>query len=387
MDASLDASGSSNSSNAAEGGIAARAAILSEPNGQFSIDDVIIQRPRDDEILVKIVGSGICHTDIVCKGSFPVPLPIVLGHEGSGIVEAVGSRVTKVKPGDHVVLTFNSCGTCPNCAESNPAYCHSFLPLNFAGVRLSDGTSPIAKDGHKVHGVFFGQSSFATYAISREENTVVVTNSAPLEILGPLGCGIQTGAGAILNSLKVSAGSSVVVFGAGAVGLSGVMAAKVAEAKTILVVEPNAERRQLAMELGATAAFDPNAEADLIKAIKDASGGGVNYALDTSGHPAVIGVAIEALLQNGMLGLVGMPPPEATLPITIMSMFVKGVGIKAIIEGDSHPHDFIPKLVQYYLDGRFPFDRLITRFPFDKINEAFDATISGKAIKPVLITQ
>jgi aryl-alcohol dehydrogenase/geraniol dehydrogenase (NAD+) len=387
MDVPFEASSTAGASNSIETGIAARAAILSEANGQFSIDDVILQKPREDEILVKIVGTGICHTDVVCKGAFPVPLPIVLGHEGSGVVEAVGSRVTKVKPGDHVVLTFNSCGSCPNCADSNPAYCHNFLPLNFAGLRLSDGSSPISKNGQMVHAVFFGQSSFASHVIAREENTVLVSKSAPLEILGPLGCGIQTGAGAILNSLKVRPGNSVVIFGAGAVGLSAVMAAKVAEAKTIIVVEPNMERRNLALELGATSAIDPNSEMDLIKVIKDAGGGGVNFALDTSGHPAVIGVAIETLLQNGMLGLVGMPPPDATLPVNIMSMFARGVGIKAIIEGDSEPHEFIPRLIQYYLDGRFPFDRLMTRFPFDKINEAFDATTSGKAIKPLLIAE
>jgi len=384
MDASLDGT---SALNAPKVGFAARAAVLSEANGQFSIEDVILETPRDDEILVKIVGAGICHTDVVCKGAFPVPLPIVLGHEGAGVVESVGARVTKVKPGDHVVLTFNSCGGCPNCLDSNPAYCHSFLPMNFAGIRVSDGSSPISKDGNRIHGVFFGQSSFATYAITREENTVLVPKSAPLEILGPLGCGIQTGAGAILNSLKVRKGNSVAIFGAGAVGLSAVKAAKVVEAKTIIVVEPNSERRQLALELGASAAIDPAGETDLVQAIKDIASGGVNYALDTSGHPAVIGAAVETLLQNGLLGLVGMPPADAMLPVNIMSMFARGVGIKGIIEGDSEPHEFIPRLVQYHLEGRFPFDRLITRFPFDKINEAFDATVSGKVIKPLLINQ
>lgn len=380
MDALFDAA-----AKAAPTGTAARAAILSEPNGQFSIDDVVLQPPREDEVLVRIAGVGVCHTDLVCKGDFPVPLPIVLGHEGAGVVEAVGAKVTRIRPGDHVVLTFNSCGGCPNCAEHKPAYCHNFLPMNFGGIRLADGSSPISKGGRMIHGVFFGQSSFASHVIAPEANTVVVSKSAPLDILGPLGCGVQTGAGAILNSLKVGKGDSVAIFGAGAVGLSAVMAAKVAGAKTTIVVEPNAERRALALELGATAAIDPGAVVDVTQAVKDAAGGGVNYAVDTTGIPAVIGAGAEVLTQNGMLGLVGMPPPDASLPVNIMSIFARGVGIKAIIEGDSDPQKFIPELVQYYLDGRFPFDRLVTLFPFQQINEAFEATKTGAVIKPILI--
>lgn len=380
MDALFDAA-----AKAAPTGTAARAAILSEPNGQFSIDDVVLQPPREDEVLVRIAGVGVCHTDLVCKGDFPVPLPIVLGHEGAGVVEAVGAKVTRIRPGDHVVLTFNSCGGCPNCAEHKPGYCHNFLPMNFGGIRLADGSSPISKGGRMIHGVFFGQSSFASHVIAREANTVVVSKSAPLDILGPLGCGVQTGAGAILNSLKVGKGDSVAIFGAGAVGLSAVMAAKVAGAKTTIVVEPNAERRALALELGATAAIDPGAVVDVTQAVKDAAGGGVNYAVDTTGIPAVIGAGAEVLTQNGMLGLVGMPPPDASLPVNIMSIFARGVGIKAIIEGDSDPQKFIPELVQYYLDGRFPFDRLVTLFPFQQINEAFEATKTGAVIKPILI--
>lgn len=192
---------------AVRGTVAGRAAVLSSPGGMFSIEDITLQKPRRDEILVRVVGVGVCHTDVVCRGDFPVPLPVVLGHEGSGIVEAVGSGVTNLRPGDHVVLSFDSCGACPNCARSAPSYCFNFMAANFGGVRPADGSTPMNRaSGEAVNARFFGQSSFATHLIARERNAVAVPKDAPLEILGPLGCGIQTGAGSILNSLKVGRG-------------------------------------------------------------------------------------------------------------------------------------------------------------------------------------
>ena len=213
----------------ASASVNARAAVLRETGGKFNIEDVVVASPRDDEVLVRMAGAGVCHTDMVCRDGFPIPLPMVLGHEGSGVVEAVGSKVTRVKPGDHVVLSFNSCGQCPSCADHRPATCTQFLGLNFAGVRLADGSTPLSQDGKPIHSVFFGQSSFATYGIAREINTVPVSKDVPLEILGPLGCGIQTGAGAAINSMKVGPKDSIAVFGGGSVGLSAVMGAKAME--------------------------------------------------------------------------------------------------------------------------------------------------------------
>lgn len=371
---------------AERGAVAGRAAVLSSPGGVFTIEDVTLQKPRRDEILVRVVGVGVCHTDVVCRGDFPIPLPAVLGHEGAGIVEAVGSGVTRVRPGDHVVMSFDSCGACPNCARSAPSYCYNFMASNFGAVRPGDGTTPMSRgSGEAVNARFFGQSSFATHLIARERNTVVVPKEAPLEILGPLGCGIQTGAGSILNSLKVGRGDAVAIFGAGAVGLSAVMAARIADAAHIVVVEPNAARRELALELGATAVVDPRGVEDVVAAVKAAGPGGVTHALDTTGIPAVIGNAFQTLLPNGQLGFVGMPPPDAMLPVNIMDMLVRGAGVKAYTEGDSDPEVFIPQLVNYYLEGRLPFDRLVKRYKFEDINEAFDDTVAGRAIKPVLV--
>lgn len=364
----------------------ASAAIVREVGKPFSIEDVELEAPRGDELLVRMVGVGMCHTDLVARDGFPVPMPIVLGHEGSGVVEAVGPDVKNLAVGDHVVLSFNSCDNCPTCAENLPAYCHNFLGENFAGVRLADGSTSISKGDEVIHGNFFGQSSFATHAIAHERNTVKVDKSLPLELLGPLGCGIQTGAGAAVLSLGLKAGQSLAIFGGGAVGLSALLGARAVDAGTVIVVEPNEERGKLALELGATHVINPKETADVLEKIKELGGGaGVNHALDTTGIPDVIAVAVETMTANGMLGLIAVPPPEAMLPANMMSMLVRGVGVKYITEGDADPQAFIPQMIKWYQDGKFPFDKLVKTFPFSEINEAAHASESGDAIKPVLL--
>lgn len=363
----------------------ARAAVARAQQAPLTLEDIDIAGPRADEVLVRMAATGICHTDVVCLNGFPVPMPIVLGHEGAGVVEAVGSGITGLAPGDHVLLSFNSCGTCSNCKSHEPAYCHQFLGLNFGGMRLEDGSSPLSRLGEKVHGQFFGQSSFSTLAIARAVNTVKVDKSLPLASLAPLGCGVQTGAGAVMNSLKVRAGRSLLVFGCGAVGLSAVMAAKIVGASPIVVVEPNAARRALALELGATHALDPKGQDDLVGALREAGGGGFDYALDTSGIPAVMKSAVDVLFPNGMLGLIGIPPPEAPMPMSIMDLYMRGLGVKCVVEGDADPQTFIPQLIELYRAGKLPVDRLIKQFPFERINEAFGAAMDGSVIKPVVV--
>jgi aryl-alcohol dehydrogenase/geraniol dehydrogenase (NAD+) len=364
----------------------ARAAILRQAQKPLTLEDIDVAPPRADEVRVRMVATGICHTDIVCRDAFPVPMPMVLGHEGAGVVESVGAEVKHLAVGDHVVLSFNSCGGCPNCGDHEPAYCHNFLGLNFAGVRLEDGSSALSQGGALIHGNFFGQSSFATMAVARAKNVVKVDRSLPLELLGPLGCGIQTGAGAVMNSLKVRAGRSIVIFGAGAVGMSAVMAAKAVGARAIVVVEPNPNRRALAAELGATATLDPRDGSDLLAAIKAGGGGaGVDYALDTTGIPALANLATDALMPNGTLGLLGFPPPDAQMPMNMMSLFTRGIGVKFIVEGDSDPQAFIPQLVALYQAGKLPLERLVKTFPFEQINEAMASTENGTVIKPVVV--
>jgi Zn-dependent alcohol dehydrogenase len=363
----------------------ARAAILRQAQKPLTLEDIEVSAPRADEVRVRMVATGICHTDIVCRDAFPVPMPMVLGHEGSGVVESVGADVKGLAEGDHVVLSFNSCGGCANCSDHEPAYCHNFLGLNFAGIRLEDGSSPLSQAGALVHGNFFGQSSFASLAVVRAKNAVKVDRALPLELLGPLGCGIQTGAGAVMNSLKLRAGRSIVIFGAGAVGMSAVMAAKALGAGSIIVIEPNAARRKLAAELGATVTLDPRDGSDTLAAIKAGGGAGVDYALDTTGIPALANMATDALLPNGMLGLLGFPPPDAQMPMNMMSLFTRGIGVKFIVEGDSDPQVFIPQLIALYQAGKLPLEKLIKTFPFSQINEAMASTENGTVIKPVVL--
>src|SRR5690606_5528537 len=212
-----------------------KAAVFRDKSGKASIETLDLEEPRDDEILVRMVATGVCHTDIKVSTTDMSPRPIVLGHEGAGVVERVGSRVAKVKPGDHVVMTYDACGRCPSCLANQRTYCDEVGPRSFGGNR-PDGSSPLSQDGRKVHGSFFGQSSFAEFAIGYERNVVKVRKDVPLELLGPLGCGLQTGAGAAINALKVGVGQSFAVFGAGSVGLRALMAARLQAAGRILPI-------------------------------------------------------------------------------------------------------------------------------------------------------
>ncbi|HEY0648726.1 NAD(P)-dependent alcohol dehydrogenase, partial [Phenylobacterium sp.] len=270
------------------------AAVVRSRSGPFGLETVEIEAPRAGEVLVRVVATGVCHTDMVMRDQdLPTPQPVILGHEGAGVVERVGAGVTKVAPGDHVVMTFNSCGGCPSCRDHAPTYCHEFFPRNFVGVR-PDGSTGLSKDGETIYANIFGQSSFATYALCHERNAVKVPKDAPLEILGPLGCGVMTGAGAVMNALKVEAGRSLVVFGAGAVGLSALLAAEAAGAGPIIVVDINSARLELALELGADHALDSRA-GPVVDRIREITGVGADYTLDTTANLAVMRQAVDAL--------------------------------------------------------------------------------------------
>lgn len=361
------------------------AAVATAPQSNFAIETLNLEAPRGNEVLVRIVGVGLCHTDIVFRDQFvPLPLPAVLGHEGAGVVEAVGAEVIGFAPGDTVVLGFASCGHCPRCAEHLPSYCREFVPRNYAGTR-PDGTSPLSRNGTAISGAFFGQSSFATYAIADQRNVVKVAAGDDLAILGPLGCGLQTGAGAVLRSMNCPAGSTIAVFGAGAVGLAGVMAAKHRGCARIIVVEPLEARRRLAMELGATEVIDPTGS-DVAAAIRAILPDGVEYVLETSGREAVVEAAIASLASRGMLGLVGVPPkPESAVAVNLAGLITFGHRIVGIVEGESDLITFIPELVELFRAGRFPFDKLIQTYPLSDINDAVAALHKGECIKAVLI--
>lgn len=362
-----------------------RAAVARSDSPELAFEDLELDEPRPDEVLVRLVATGICQTDAhVWHGRIPAPRPIVLGHEGAGIVERVGTAVTSVRPGDRVVLSYQSCGTCRYCLTGHGAYCDHAFELNFGGARL-DGSRGIHRPSsaeaadESVAGHFFGQSSFATYALTTERNTVRVDADIPLELLGPLGCGIQTGAGAVLNSLDVGPGSSLAVFGSGAVGLAAVMAAHAVGATTVVAVDVVPSRLTLATELGATATVDAR-EHDVAGEIRRIAGA-VDHVLDTTGRPELLYAAVDSLAPLGQLGLVAGAGPDHTIPVAPLAF---GKSVRGIVQGDAVPHTFIPRLIDLHLAGRFPFDRLVTYFEFSEIDRAFAAAASGEAVKPVV---
>jgi aryl-alcohol dehydrogenase len=360
-----------------------RAAVAREKGAPLRLETIELEAPRPGEILVKVSATGVCHTDLVVRdGMLPTPLPVVLGHEGAGIVEAVGAAVTKVKPGDRVVMTFNSCGACPSCRDHATTYCHEFFPRNFFAARV-DGSSALSAGGERINGNFFGQSSFATHALCHEANVVKVAADVPLELLGPLACGIQTGAGAVMNALKVSAGKSFAVFGAGSVGLSALMAARVVGATTIIAVDTNPARLDMARSLGATHVIDP-ARTNAVEEIMRVTGTGVNFALDTTGIAAVIRNAVESLGARGACGILGASAPDAEIVLNETHFMSAGRRLIGIVEGDSNPDVFIPMLIDLYRSGRFPFDRLVKFYALEQINEAIRDSETGAAIKPIV---
>jgi aryl-alcohol dehydrogenase len=349
----------------------------------FSLEEVELAEPGVDEVLVRLHATGVCHTDLVVKSVMPTEAgPVILGHEGAGVVEAVGADVSNVAVRDHVLLSFSSCGSCASCIGGAPAYCAEFAALNGPSVR-PEGDPRISLGGAPVLSSFFGQSSFATHCLVAQRNVVKVDEGLDLATLAPLGCGIQTGAGAVLNVLRPGRDDSLVVHGAGGVGLAAVMAAVATDVGTIVAVDPVAGRRELALKLGATHAIDPTAEPDLGTALHRLVPGGASHALDTTGIPAVAAASLKALAVRGTLVLVGLGASEAE--IDVQDLLNGGKTLRGCIEGDADPQALLPQLVELYQAGRFPLDELVVRYPFEHINDAVADSISGATVKPVLV--
>ncbi|MBT0566413.1 NAD(P)-dependent alcohol dehydrogenase [Williamsia sp. CHRR-6] len=355
------------------------AAVSTGAHTPFSIEDVDLDDPRPDELLIRIESVGICHTDLAIKSVWPEGVPIVLGHEGAGIVEQVGSDIDDVRVGERVVVSFSSCGRCEPCVRGLRNYCRNFQAANASGKRL-DGTATITEHGKPVAGAFFGQSSFAGYILTRRSNAVVVDPRCDLSLVASFGCGIQTGAGAVLNVLRPEEQSSLVVFGAGAVGMAAVMAAANLGVGQIIAVDVTESRRETALQVGATHALDGR-DVQVVDKLKEITAGGASHAFDTTGIPAVIRNAALSLGTLGTLVVVGTGPD---LTVDAQDLINGGKTIRGCIEGDANPQEFIPQLVQWQLEGKFPMEKLVRTFPFSKINEAIEASESGGVIKAVL---
>lgn len=359
-----------------------KAAVVKEKGGKFEFCDVDLSEIKENELLVKVVASGICHTDEFGRqGGIDQKFPAVFGHEGAGIVEKIGTNVKGIEKGDHVAFSYSYCGECDACREGKPYYCENFNDINFGGT-ASDGETRIKMDGKDV-AMFFGQSSFAEYSIVDKKSVVKVDKDVDLSLVAPLGCGIQTGAGTVNNIIKPSINSTIAIFGMGAVGLSALMAANLEHCKTIIAVGGNEKSLELAKELGATHTVNRKKVKSVPDEIKKITGKGVDFAIDTSGVGTMIQHAIDSTAFNGSIFVLG--------PSGIIESFNVGADIlmnmktlRGTCEGESIAQKYIPEMIRMYKEGKFPIDRLIKVYEFDDIENAFDDSLNGRVIKAVL---
>lgn len=358
-----------------------RAAVFHEGEEGALIETLLLDDPADGEVVIEMAASGACHTDVSAAGVFP--RPSVFGHEGAGTIIEVGGGVTKVKPGDRVVATFGSCGVCESCKDDAPAYCWKHSELTSSGRRVNGETALTTKTGEPVFGSFFQQSSFASHALATERNVVKIPDALSFVHAAPLGCGVQTGVGAIVNSLQLQGGQSVVVFGAGAVGLSAIMAAAMLGCSVIIAVDIKGARLDLARSLGATDVVNPN-DGDVVEAIKDITGGGAHYSFETAGTPETFQAAINVLRPRGACGVAAFPTAWGEVAPHPGGNVLMATRLIGVIEGNSDPDRFIPQMIEWSLDGKLPYHRLIKTYPFEAINDALADMKSGVTIKPVL---
>lgn len=364
--------------------VTTRAAVLRDRAGDFRIEEIsVADELRPDEVRVRIVASGVCHTDLLVRDQvLPPALPAVLGHEGSGIVEAVGVGVDTCAVGERVVLTPLSCGRCRNCRSAHPMHCTHWGPLNLRGRRTDGSTAYHDGDGVELNGHFFGQSSFAGQVIVPQRSVIKVRDDLDLRLAGPFGCGLQAGAGAVLNVLAPQPGASIAVFGAGTVGLAGIMAAKIAGCDPIFAVDLHRGRLDLATELGATHVLDADAS-DIAGQLVRATGGGVDFAIDAVGLPQTARSAVDSLTMSGVAAIAGSAGSGQDVSLGLTQLM--GRTVRGVIEGDTVPALFIPQLMNLHAAGRFPFEKLVRTYAFDEIVAAVKDSESGVTVKPILL--
>lgn len=358
-----------------------KAAVLYEYNAPLKIEDLELDEPRSGEVLVKMVASGVCHSDYrEIKGEWQnwelASLPVVLGHEGAGVVERVGEGVTSVKPGDHVILVwFPPCGECHYCMIGSPAYCDN--PILFKGdTRLHKGKQRISH--------YYGVSSFAEFAVVPESGAIPIPKDVPLEGAALMGCCVPTGVGAVINTAQVKAGSTVAVFGCGGVGLNIIQGAALAGAKTIIAVDVQDNHLDFARQFGATHTVNAS-QGDAVEAIKKMTGGeGVEYAFEAIGNPETMAQTIMSTRKMGTACIVGQAPDGAILSFPAMLLYDERKIIGSMY-GSINPRIDMPLYLDMYLNGKLKLDELVTRtYPLDEINSAFEAMEKGEVARSVI---
>lgn len=362
-----------------------KAAVVNGEGRQFEIEDVELDAMRSDEVIVRMVASGICHSDEAIRGgAVPgFPFPVILGHEGAGVVEAVGEQVKGFQKGDQVLIAYNVCKTCPSCLAGHPSSCSHWAELNLGGKRPDGTTTFHKKDGTPVTSLYT-ESSFSTYSITNQNNLVKVGKDVDLRYIAPLSCGFLTGAGTVANGIQPTPGESIVIFGTGAVGLGAMMMAKIMGCTPIIAVDIHDHRLATAKELGADYTINSKNEDAVTKIRELTNGEGVRYSVDTTGISKVMKDSVDCLKMMG----VACPVAVTTQNMTVNpfgDLVLANKTIKGVLMGDNVPQIALPKLVDYYQKGMFPFDKLIKFYNLEDINVANQASISGEVIKPVLI--
>ncbi len=360
------------------------AAIVNSVNEDYQMEEITLGEINPDEVIVKIVATGICHSDEALRiGDAEFPMPAVLGHEGAGIIEKVGAAVKNFNVGDQVVMAYNYCGTCASCRTGHPSSCNQWAALNFAGTRQDGSHTFFKEDGTPISN-FFTQSSFATYTITNANNLILIDPDEDLRLFGPLGCGLLSGFGTVVNGLQPKTSSSIAVFGTGAVGLGALMTAKIEGCSTIIAIDIHDSRLDMARELGATHTINSRTE-NLAERISEIRGElGVDYTIDTTGISAVMKSAIEILGIGGITAPVAVTPNSLEFN-TFTDLVVANRKLIGVLMGDAVPQLTVPQLIQYHKEGKFPFEKIVKFYKFNEINQAVQDSNSGKTIKPILI--
>jgi S-(hydroxymethyl)glutathione dehydrogenase / alcohol dehydrogenase len=362
-----------------------RAAVLRRENEPFTIEDVQLAEPGAGEVEVRLAAAGVCHSDWnVVTGATSNPLPAVLGHEGAGVVSAVGDGVDAVSEGDHVVLSWlPACGRCYYCTRGRHVLCEVAMEDMFRGT-LPGGTLRLSQNGSPLYHYSY-LSAFAERCIVPEGCCIRVRDDAPLEVAALVGCAVMTGYGAAVNRGRVEPGSVVAVFGAGGVGLSAVMGARLAGARAVVAIDPVEFKRRTALELGATHALDPGSD-DVVSELRDLTEGrGADVALDTAGVTGVVALAYAAVRRGGTVVAVGLPPEGLTADLPASDLPREEKVVTGSFYGSCNPPVDMPAVLDLYMDGRLPLDRLVTRtYPLEKINDAFAAMNSGEVARAVI---
>jgi aryl-alcohol dehydrogenase len=363
-----------------------QALVVEEKDAPFVVQELELSGPARGEVLVRIVAAGVCHTDAITQaGDLPMPFPAVLGHEGAGVVEQVGAGVTQVAPGDKVILGWASCGECRNCLAGEPRYCLRTGEALVSGSRFKgerQGESAYSRDGAPINGHFFGQSSFATHSITLADSLVKVPDDVPIELLGPLACGLATGAGAVLNEARPRLGDSILVAGAGAVGLAAIMAARNSGVTKIIAADLHDSRLELARELGATHTIN-SGTSDMLEEVAGITGSTVDYAFDCTGVISVIETIADTVGMLGTLVLIGGAPADARFSLDHVRT-LWGKRVMGVLGGGGRSGQLIPALVELYEQGRFPFDRLVKYYELGEIDQALADSKTGEVVKPIL---